>query len=111
MQLSGRATRLTAGSRPLQQRSLCPVRSARCLVARVRADFVKQGSESSAAAKGSSKQQEAVAAAAPAPVAPANGNGAAAAAPQQPLTPQQDALADLQQLRALIDEVRELDTG
>lgn len=76
----------------------CVLRPVRCRVARVSAEFIKQG-DSPAPSK-----------AAPVPAKPET-NGAPKEAPavmpeaQKPAAQQQDALADLQSLRELIDEV------
>lgn len=74
------------------------VRPARCRVARITAEFVKQGDSASPSKP------------APVPVKPET-NGAAKDVPAvvvetpKPAAQQQDALADLQDLRELIDEV------
>lgn len=98
MQLSMRATGLRCSSSAHRQAPLAPVRPGRCRVARVSAEFVKQSDE-----KPSPQEQQQKA------VKPET-NGAAAPAAvvetPKPAATQQDALADLQELRSLIDEVR-----
>lgn len=96
MQLSSLQSRhgvVRSASRPTPAQVLRPVR---CRVARVSAEFIKQG-DSPAPSK-------------PAPAKPET-NGAPKEASvvvpeaQKPAAQQQDALADLQSLRELIDEV------
>lgn len=98
MQLSMRAKGLRCSSSRPRQAPLVPVRPGRCRVARVSAEFVKQSDE-----KPSPQEQQQKS------VKPET-NGAAAPAAvvetPKPAATQQDALADLQELRSLIDEVR-----
>lgn len=99
MQLTSQLTKQATGLRTAPRRtSVGVLRPARCRVARITAEFVKQG-DSPAPSK-------------PAQPAKPDTNGAPKETPavvveaSKPAAQQQDALADLQDLRKLIDEVR-----
>jgi hypothetical protein len=99
MQLTSQLTKQATGLRTAPRRtSVGVLRPDRCRVARITAEFVKQG-DSPAPSK-------------PAQPAKPDTNGAPKETPvvvveaPKPAAQQQDALADLQDLRKLIDEVR-----